>query len=165
MSTKKTISKIKNELLPIRDRILRALADLPENRRKPDRQPKAKGVHNSTIKRLVEETALPAAENMMKICKVTGLPADYFYFGTKPAPSDMILSEMPDFYDARLPAPVDVELIAQVVIHVENFLDQNRLKISGQRKGKLISMIYEYCATEKEKPTPEIIKAYLRLTH
>jgi hypothetical protein len=60
---------------------------------------------------------------------------------------------------------MDTELVAQIVIDTENYLEDHRLRISHPRKGKLIAMLYEYVATEHQALTPDIIKAYLRLTH
>lgn len=159
------MAKIEKNLLPIRDRILRAIEELPENQQRGNFQPKAKGVHNTVIKRLIDRDSLPTTKNMMKICQATGLSADYFYFGDTAVNTRYHGAEMEQPYQSQPPPPVDTEIIAQVVIIAEKYLEDHRLKISKERKGALISLLYEHRVTEKEAVTPEVVKAYLRLTH
>ena len=159
------MAKIENNLLPIRDRILGAIEELPGNRERGKKQPKAKGLHNTVIKRLIDRDSLPNTKNMIKICQATGLSADYFYFGNQAKNTRYLGSEMIQPYQPQSPAPVDTEIITQVVIMAEKYLEDHRLKISKERKGILIALLYEYRVTEKEEITPEIIKANLRLTH
>jgi hypothetical protein len=159
------MAKIENNLLPIRDRIVRAIEELPENQNRGKKQPKARGLHNTVIKRLIDQESLPNTKNMIKICQATGLSADYFYFGDLAENTRHYGSEMAQPYQSQAPAPVDTELITQVVIIVEKYLEDHRLKISKERKGALISLLYEYRVTEKDEITPDVIKANLRLTH
>jgi transcriptional regulator with XRE-family HTH domain len=159
------MAKIEKNLVPVCDRILRAIEELPANQNRGKKQPKASGVHNTVIKRLIEAESLPSAKNMIKICQATGLSADYFYFGDSAENTRHYGSEMTQPYQSQSPAPVDTDLITQVVIAAEKYLEDHRLKISKERKGVLISLLYEYRVTEKDEITPDIIKANLRLSH
>jgi hypothetical protein len=159
------MAKIEKILLPIRDRILLAIEELPANQNRGERQPKAPGLHNTVIKRLIDRVSLPTTKNMIKICQATGLSADYFYFGDSIENTRHYGSEMVQPYQSQSPAPVDTELIAEIVVIAEKYLEECRLKISKERKGILVALLYEYRITEKTPITPDVIKAILPLTY
>jgi hypothetical protein len=101
-------------------------------------------------------------DTLLLISETFGKSLDWLVFGKEPVG---ILQEMvPPAYDARQPAPVDVDLIAEVVDKTEDWLNRSRLQISPRRKGVLVSMIYENCVVEKVRPDDDIIKAYYLLS-
>jgi hypothetical protein len=159
------MAKIEKNLLPVRDRILRAIEELPENQNLRGKQPKASGLHNTVIKRLINRETLPTTKNMIKICQATGLSADYFYFGDAAENTRHYSSELTEPYQPLYPAPTDTELITQMVVIAEKYLEHHRLKISKERKGVWIALLFEYRVTEKDEITPDVLKATLRLTH
>jgi hypothetical protein len=152
---------IKPEYQEVRERILALMWRLGiSDLKKGGGLARALGVHNSVIKRLIENKSLPALENLTRICKTTGVSADFILFGDKPSTT----SEM-KLTDSLQPAPIDTSLISKVVTEAQNYLDKNRLKISPERLGKWVAMLYEYCVTEKKELDEDALKAYLRQTH
>ena len=118
---------IKKEHLPIRDRIL-GLADKMNvhDLKKGGRLARALGVHNSVIKRLLDNQSLPGAENLKKICEHAQVSADYILFGRESAPHASEFQE--GLYDARLPAPMDIGLLARVLATVHDTLKAEKLR-------------------------------------
>jgi hypothetical protein len=153
---------IDEKLMPIRDRIVKAILELPENRDTKNKYPKAPGVHNTAIKRLIAKESMPNTKTMLDICNATGLSPDYFFFGEKAAATRL---ESPrESYDHLSPAPMDTERLAAIVTKTLQYLNAHPLKISEKRIGNLTAKLYEHEIIEKEPITPEIIKVYLRLT-
>jgi hypothetical protein len=154
---------IKPEYQEVRSRILQLMWRLGIlDLKKGGSLARALGVHNSVIKRLIENKSLPALENLTRICKTTGVSADFILFGKEPpTTSEMELTT----YDSCQPAPIDTALISEVVTEAQNYLDKHRLKISPERMGKWIAMLYEHRITEKMKLGEDTLKGYLRRTH
>ena len=154
---------IKPEHYPIRDRILGlarkfGIADI----KKGGALAKRLGVHNSVIKRLLENHSLPGLDNLKKICDQAQVSADYLLFGPKALPQT---GEHQEFtYDARQPAPADTELIAGVAAQVQAYLYERNLKFGPNRIGKIIGLGYEQCVIDKIKPQELNIKALVVLT-
>ena len=105
---------------------------------------------------------IPKLEKVLLIAEKFNKSLDWLLFAQEAQPLSQI-SEFADTYESQTPAPVDTELIAEVVRTVEIFLEKHRLKISAQRKGRFVSMIYEHCITEKVSPNTVNLRAYLIL--
>jgi len=148
----------------IKDRILNLAKKFGiQEVKRGGRLAKKLGVSNSVIYRLMDEISLPGLENLTKICRAAQVNADYLLFGQEPQflygrPGDEV------FYEARAPAPADLDLMADCVSEIVHYLQERRLKISARRLGQVVRKLYEHCITEDEKPGPELVKAYLRLT-
>jgi len=154
---------IKPENFPIRERILKLAEKFGiKDIKKGGALARKLGVHNSVIKRLIEYESLPTIDNLIKISENAGISTDYLIFGGE---YQLHIGEHRDIsYDARQPAPIDTELIAAVATQVQQYLDKHRLKIGPKRFGKLISLSYEQCVTDKIKPESLEIKSLLLLT-
>jgi transcriptional regulator with XRE-family HTH domain len=154
---------IKPEHYPIRDRILGLARKLGiEDVKKGGSLASRLGVHNSVIKRLLENRSLPGIDNLKKICDNAQTSADYLLFGRDPLPHT---GEFQEFtYDARQPAPADTELISGVAAQVQEYLFEHNLKFGPQRVGKIIGLGYEQCVIDKIKPQELNLKALVVLT-
>ena len=154
---------IKSDHYPIRDRILGLARKFGiEDIKKGGSLASRLGVHNSVIKRLLENRSLPGIDNLKKICDNARTSADYLLFG-----SETLLQtgeHQESTYDARQPAPADTELIAEVAAQVHQYLYEHNLKIGSHRLGKIIGLGYEQCVIDKTKPIELNIKALLVLT-
>jgi len=102
-------------------------------------------------------------DTLLSIAKRFDKSLDWLVFGQELAPKDRV-AETASTYDARQPAPVDIELIAEVVDKVEDWLNRARLQISTRRTGVLVSMVFEHCVVEKVHPDDDIIKPYYILS-
>ncbi|MBW2135650.1 MAG: S24 family peptidase [Deltaproteobacteria bacterium] len=75
-------SRIKNELIPVRNRIWKLVEELAGG--KPGTFAKKANVHNSVIENVRDNVSLPVVENLIKICNFANVSADYILFGKKP---------------------------------------------------------------------------------
>jgi len=159
----KSPDKIEPEFMPVRNRILGLARKFGiQDIKKGGALATALGVHNALIKRLIDKTSFPGLKNLIRICKQAEVSSDYLLFG-KEAPLSA-LEDMGVVYESRQPAPVDLELISQVVAAVLKYLQEHRLKLGPRRIGDMISRGYEDCITEKTRPENLPIKEYLVLT-
>lgn len=147
---------INDENLPIRDRILNALEDLEENRLRPGKHPQAPGVHNTTIKRLIDRESLPGVKNLAAICRATNKSADYFIFGKEPALATGEAAAK--LYDARPLPDLNEVLLIQVVATVEEYLLREKRKIYPTHKGRLIAALYDICQKDKTLPDSQMVE-------
>jgi transcriptional regulator with XRE-family HTH domain len=154
---------IKTEHLPIRDRIL-GLADKMgvHDLKRGGRLARSLGVHNSVIKRLLDNQSLPGAENLKKICEHAQVSADYILFGRVSAPQTGEFQEV--LYDVRMPAQVDIPLLARALAAVNDTIKAEKLKLDELKTSRLAGLVYEHCSKEKEKPDIVLVKRYLLLT-
>ncbi len=118
------------------------------------------GVHKSTVCRW-ETGTIPDREMRRKIAAYGNLTEEWLLRGE--APVAQLLEHTPDYYEARRPAPLDEDLIIQVVATVEEYLAATKIKRRPLQKGRLIAMIYDHCLKEKEKPNSLLVKRYLPL--
>jgi transcriptional regulator with XRE-family HTH domain len=153
---------IKSEMLPVRDRILKAIEDLPENRQRRGKYPKVPGVHNTVIKRLFDGDSLPAAENLKKISNATGLPIDFFLKGeeSKPATAGFIS----DHCEVQPLESLETILLFEVLEAVEGAIIEKRQKLTLRQQARLVTLVYDHCRREKEQPCHHLVDKYLLLT-
>jgi len=102
---------IKPEHQNIRERILSLaarfkIADL----KKGGKLARALGVHNSVIKRLIENQSLPALDNLNKICEKAGVSADWVLTGREPEPKTEIQVLEPRLLFSGLPQDLPPEV-------------------------------------------------------
>jgi hypothetical protein len=73
------------------------------------------------------------------------------------------VQEHQESYEARLPALMDFELIAEVCAAVDDVLLDKKIKMAFLKKGRLISLVYGECKREMKKPTTHMVERYLLL--
>lgn len=66
-------------------------------------------------------------------------------------------------YDHAPAGPLDTGLVSRVVEIVEEYLQEHHFHISPSRKGHLVAKLVEHCLLDREKPSPSLVRAYLRL--
>jgi hypothetical protein len=104
----------------------------------------------------------PRPANLIKIKNKFNILIDWLLTGE----GAMRLSESCfKTHDTRQLAPVETDKIANLITIIEDYLIKANIKISADRKGRLVSMLYEYWATKKESPDNHIIDKYLPLTY
>ncbi len=120
------------------------------------------GVQRALTRWKAGETS-PSINSCLAIKKAFNKSLDWIILGESPTPQ--LQEFIPEIYDARQPAPVDVEKIAILVAEAEKYQEELRLRLPPARKGKWIAMLYEHWITEKTPPDRQTMKAYLTMTH
>ena len=103
----------------------------------------------------------PQPASLLKIKEVFQTSIDWLLTGK--ANDDEKVADFLPHYKSQTPVPVDTEKICQIVKIMEDYLQKVGLKISSDRKGKLLSLGYEYWITEPP-PDETVIKKLLPLT-
>lgn len=95
----------------------------------------------------------PSIDSLLIIKKVFGKSIDWLLTGEEPQKTGVFHEHPIETYEARPLAPVDTELISEVVKTVEEFLAKERLQISPERKGRS-AYSNDYHCTRSEYPIP-----------
>jgi transcriptional regulator with XRE-family HTH domain len=98
------------------------------------------GVDQTTISAWLKRAKNPKFQTVKKIADATGFCAEWLYLGRGPKrPED----ESPSVAD---PTPLDVELLAQIIEHVESALNRSGLPrgMKPRDKARVVASAYEF---------------------
>jgi transcriptional regulator with XRE-family HTH domain len=97
------------------------------------------GVDQTTISAWLKRVKNPKFQTVKKIADATGFCAEWLYLGTGPKRSDE------EFVSATNQASLDVELLAQVIEHVESALSRGGADRSKSReKARIVAAAYDF---------------------
>jgi len=113
------------------------------------------GVRQSNFSKWESGATAPSIETLLTIKNEFGVSLDWLLAGEEAKPC---------IQDTRLPPPLDTPLLAQVLLWVGSVLIETKIELEPDKKGRLVSLIYEHCIREKEKPNAVLIKRFLLLT-
>jgi transcriptional regulator with XRE-family HTH domain len=59
---------------------------------------------------------------------------------------------------------IDLDILAQAIQQAETFIQSQKIKISPERKSRLVLKLYEHWLIEKEPPDSNLTRRYFHLT-
>lgn len=96
------------------------------------------------------------------ICETFNKSLDWLVFGKEPG---LVAGEAaPQLYDARPLKDLNETLLTLVIATVEEYQKQEKTKILPVQKSRLITLLYEHCHKNKERPTTFLVERYLPLS-
>ena len=104
----------------------------------------------------------PSAESLLAIKKTFGISIDHLLTGEEPCAPEIAASPK-EIYEARPLAPVEAELLNQILTIIEETLKEEKKALAAELKGRLISRIYNDCAEDRSKPHATMVKRYIWL--
>jgi transcriptional regulator with XRE-family HTH domain len=103
----------------------------------------------------------PSAESLLAIKKIFGISIDQLLTGEEPHP---ILQEFAsEYYEARSLESIETILLFEVLEKVEEVVIKKRQKLSMRQTARLVSLVYDHCCREREKPSQHLVEKYLLL--
>lgn len=83
--------------------------------------------------------------------------------GDQPS-APQLLEQTPAVYGARPGPPLDVALLADILMEINKFIAERRMKLSPQREARLVVIVYDRCQEDKVKPDRILVEKFLWIT-
>lgn len=140
---------------------------------------KKMGVAGSTIVNYRDGRTSPNFDLLMDICEKFPINPAWLLLGEGPmrrrpaAPpgeitpgpevGSQLLEHIPESYSSRRPEPLENYLMFSVLKAMEEFLTNKRLKPPLEKWTRLLTLVYNHCAQEFDRPDPLLVEKYYRL--
>jgi len=116
------------------------------------------GVDQTTISAWLKRAKNPKFQTVKRIADATGFCAEWLYLGSGPKRAE-------DEAPSSIQAPIDLELLAQIIEHVERalILRGSRRQLKSRDKARVVAAAYEfYRRPGKGEVRPAKILDFLR---
>lgn len=114
------------------------------------------GIHPSLISKLVRDHRRWNTDQIQSVCRALGVNPEKIFngqFGTQEE----------SYNDYRSDSIIDLHVLSEAIRQSELFLTNQKIRISPERKAKLILKLYEHWLVEHEAPDIELTRRYFQL--
>ena len=119
------------------------------------------GVQAPTISRY-ESGRIPDEEMLRRISNFGKTTIEWLLRGDQPSAPQHL--EHADTYKPRPGSPVDVALLAEILMEIKRFIADKRLELSPQREARWVALVYDHCQEDKVKPDRMLVERFLWIT-
>ena len=119
------------------------------------------GVQAPTISRY-ESGRIPDEEMLRRISNFGKTTIEWLLRGDQPSAPQHL--EHSDTYKPRPGSPLDVALLAEILMEIKKFIADKRQELSPQREARLVALVYDHCQEDKVKPDRMLVERFLWIT-
>ena len=94
----------------------------------------------------------PPAAVLQKIADYGGVTVKWLLTGKEEGPAEAAREHVPESYSVSLP-DLNTQLLADAILRVEETVKAHRLKMTPDRKARLIAKVYDDCKAAHERPS------------
>ena len=120
------------------------------------------GVQAPTISRY-ESGRIPDEEMLRKIADFGKTTIEWLLRGDQPS-TPHLLGHTLEICGAIPGPPLDVALLAEILMEIKKFIADKRQELSPQREARLVALVYDHCQEDKVKPDRMLVERFLWIT-
>jgi transcriptional regulator with XRE-family HTH domain len=120
------------------------------------------GVSKATVSKYESGINIPSSDILKKIASVGNKSIEWLLRGDQPsAPQNL---EHADTYKPRLCLPLDVALLAEILMEINKFMAAKNEELPPQREARWVALVYDHCQKDKVKPDRMLVERFLWIT-
>jgi len=120
------------------------------------------GVSKATVSKYESGINIPSSDILKKIASVGNKSIEWLLRGDQPSAPQHL--EHSDTYKPLPGSPLDVALLAEILMEIKKFIADKRQELSPQREARLVALVYDRCQEDKVKPDRMLVERFLWIT-
>jgi transcriptional regulator with XRE-family HTH domain len=121
------------------------------------------GISKATVSKYESGITIPSSDILKKIASERNKPIEWLLRGDQPS-APQLLAQNPEIYGVRPGPPLDVALLADILMEIKKFIAERRFKFSPQREARLVALVYDRCQEDEVKPDRKLVEKCLWIT-
>jgi transcriptional regulator with XRE-family HTH domain len=119
------------------------------------------GFGKSTISKFESNNMIPDIETLKRYAQIAQTSIEQIVRGGKSTP---LLEQTPEVHGVLPVPPLDVALLAEILMEIKHLIADKRLELSPQRQARWVTLVYDHCQEDKVKPNRMLVQRFLWIT-